>query len=558
VFALVLLLRFVVRKEEHPNLPPTPFFFQEQPQQRQAQGPRFRRPSTLVRPPVSDVPNDLPRFQIQIASKDVETLRAYFWNGWGGRQRQERPEVLATVLEGGRIYTNVALHLKGAAGSFRSFDDKPALTLNFGKHAPGQRFHDYSKMSLNNSVQDPTYLCEAICRELFNAAGVPAPRAAWATVLINGRDLGLYVMIEGYNKDFLRHYFKNVKGNLYDGGFVQEINPGLAVNSGDHPEDKTDIQRLSAAASEADIARRWTRLNEVLDMDRFITLLAMDIILCNWDGYALNRNNYRLYHDLDTDRMVFMPHGMDQMFAYPPGRYSPEDSIQPMMKGLVARAVMSTPEGGRRYLARMDVLRTNLFIEEKLIGRVQEMAQHIHPTLAAYNPTVAQWHEAAVANLCDRIQRRIRSVTQQLAIPRETMAFDASGTAPVSPWNEVVKTQGADLQIDTVNEAGRTLLHFAALARGGTGSWRTRVRLAGGQYRFEGRARVSPNAVGSRLCLRISGMRVLPQTVTGTDWIPLSQTFFVEGLSEVILVCEFAGARGEAWFDVDSLRLVRE
>jgi hypothetical protein len=109
-------------------------------------GRRFRRPPTRVRPPVSKVPADLWRIQIEIASSDVEKLRGYYWNGWRG-DRVERPEVVATVREGGTVYTNVALHLKGAAGSFRPFDDKPALTLNFSRHGANQQFHGYSKIS---------------------------------------------------------------------------------------------------------------------------------------------------------------------------------------------------------------------------------------------------------------------------------------------------------------------------------------------------------------------------------------------------------------------------
>jgi hypothetical protein len=486
-------------------------------------------------------------------------LRGYIWNGWRGRARQERPEVQVTVLEDGHIYTNVALHLKGAAGSFRPYDDKPALTLNFSKHAPGQRFHGHSKVSLNNSVQDPSFLCEALCRELYNAAGVPAPSAEWATALVNGRDLGLFVMIEGYNKDFLRKHFKNTKGNLYDGGFVQEVNPGLNVNSGEHPDDRSDLRRLLAVASDPNNDTRWSKLEQVLDMDRFISFVVMDILLCNWDGYALNRNNYRLYHDLDTDRMIFMPHGLDQMFDMPPGRYRPDGPIQPLMRGLVARAVLNTREGSERYLDRMESLRTNLFIEERLIRRVHELSQRIRPTLAAYDSTLARRHDAAVASLCDRIQRRVRSVTEQLQAARQTVDFDTSGTAQITIWNEAAKSQRADLLLDTVQESGRTFLHFAAQPGGGTGSWRTRVRLQPGQYRFEGRARVSASAVGGSVCLRISGDRPPPQTATDTSWMSLSHTFNVEGFnSEVTLVCEFSGPAGEAWFDIESLRLVRQ
>lgn len=92
--------------------------------------------------------------------------------------------------------------MKGSAGSFRDFNDKPAMTLNFTKHKKGQTFHGYSKISLNNSVQDPTYLSEAICREMFVEAGVPAPRVEHATVVLNGQELGPYVALGGLGKAF--------------------------------------------------------------------------------------------------------------------------------------------------------------------------------------------------------------------------------------------------------------------------------------------------------------------------------------------------------------------
>ena len=72
----------------------------------------------------------VPQIQITISDEGMATLRRYHWK-WGGND-SERVQVRATVKEGAGVYTNVAIHLKGAAGSFRPVDDKPGLTLNFG------------------------------------------------------------------------------------------------------------------------------------------------------------------------------------------------------------------------------------------------------------------------------------------------------------------------------------------------------------------------------------------------------------------------------------------
>jgi DNA-binding transcriptional MerR regulator len=557
-FAVVLLLRYVVWRDYYAprnTYRPNVASWQER------QPRRFTRPPTVVPTPVSPVPKDLPRLEIEIAPKDAEILRGYYWNGMRG-QPQERPEVLATVREGQTVYTNVAVHLKGAAGSFRPFDDKPALTLNFRKHAPGQRFHEYSKISLNNSVQDATYLCEVLCRELCLAAGVPVPRADWATVLINGRDLGLYVLLEGADKDFLRRHFKNVKGNLYDGGFCQDVNPNLEVSSGEKREDRSDIQRLLEVVGEPDPKALWPRLGGVLDLERFVSLLAFEVLTCHWDGYALNRNNYRLYHDPDSDRMVFIPHGLDQMFGLPvrERRSSVDSSIQPLMKGVVARAVMRTPEGCELYLERLEALRDGLLQEEALLRRVRELQRRIRPTLEAYDPAWAGRHDAEVATLCSHISMRIRSVDEQLRMPREPFAFAPDGTASLTNWTETYVPRTARFFLDQVEEEGRTLLRIAALSQGGSASWRFRALLEPGRYRFEGRARASAQAVGSRVSLRISGSPSRSgRVVAGTEWVPLAYDFETEGaLSDVTLVCEFTGARGEVWFDASSLRLVRQ
>jgi len=105
------------------------------------------------------------RIQIEIPPEGADKLRRYHWQGWSRGQTQKRENVKAIVREGGKVYRDVAVHLKGAAGSFRPFDDRPALTLNFDKFVKDQTFHGLEKFSLNNSVQDPSYLNEKICRE---------------------------------------------------------------------------------------------------------------------------------------------------------------------------------------------------------------------------------------------------------------------------------------------------------------------------------------------------------------------------------------------------------
>lgn len=517
---------------------------------------RWNRGDVEIRAAKRPVPADLWRIQIEIKPADADKLRAYWWDGWHGAQR-DRPEVPATVREGDTVYTNVAIHLKGSAGSFQHFDQRPALTLNFSKNAKGQNFHGYTKISLNNSRQDPSRISEIVCRELFDAAGVPVPRADHATVILNGRDLGLYVLTEGWGKPFLKRYYKNVAGNLYDGGFVQDINGNMGVNSGDNQEDRSDLRRLTAAANEPDRNKRWERLKEVLDVDRFATFLALEVMTCHWDGYALNRNNYRLFHDLESDKMIFMPHGMDQMFGW--GRSSPNASIDPGMEGLVARAFVGTTNGHRLFRERIATLRTNLFDAQRLTNRVMELNRRIRPTLEAYGEDWAQAQDMAALELCRRIEERAQSITEQLSFPKEPLQFDPEGAVRLSGWKPRVTTQERrPIAFDRAELDGSGTLHITMARGGGAGSWRTRVLLDPGHYRIEGRARTSGVQGAGGVCLRISGSRNQSRA-SDDEWRTFAFDFEVsEPMSEVELVCELEARRGEAWFDETSLRLVRK
>ena len=282
------------------------------------------------------------------------------------------------------LYTNVAIHLKGGPGSYRQLQDLPAFTLNFDKFAEGQTFHGLKKIHLNNSVQDRSFLSEKISRELFEAAGVPAPRAGNAKVTFNGRDLGLYVLVEGVNKQFLHRYFKDAKGNVYDGHSGTDVTDSLPTNSGEEPKSRL---RALADATKEPLDTRLASLEKTLDLDRFLSFLAMEMMLWHWDGYTMNRNNFRIFHDRDSDRMVFLPHGLDQVLGKPRGPILPERTA-----GLVAHSVLEIPEARRRYRERVAQLSTNVFRADAIIDRIHEVAEKIEGVLLETDVQAAKAH----------------------------------------------------------------------------------------------------------------------------------------------------------------------
>jgi hypothetical protein len=356
----------------------------------------------------------------------MAALRHYRWFR-GNPANTNRPTALARVIEGDTVFTNVVVHSKGAFGSFRPIDHRPALTLNFDKSAPGQEFHDMTKISLNNSVQDPTCIHEKLSRELFAAADVPVPRADHAVVTLNGRKLGLYVLTEGFGKRFLKRHFKKANGNLYDPGYLEDVDrpENIRLDVGHHPDGFSALQRLAAALRQRDADARFRELDQVLDVDRFLSMLAVEVMVCHWDGYSMNRNNYRFYYDPGSARLVFMPHGMDQILGI--DRPNLDLPLVPPLEGQVARALVSTPEGRVRYLKRVRVLYQTLFRPDALCRRVRQIDSKIAPEmqhpetrwpLRAQNPrafiTTSGSHAMDIENLCTRITTRAGNLRRQL------------------------------------------------------------------------------------------------------------------------------------------------
>jgi spore coat protein H len=336
-------------------------------------------------------------FQLEIAPAAMKALR-----------EQPRQWAKATLRMGHEVYDDVEVHVKGSPhGSFQPVDRRPCLTVCFNRFVSTRRFRGLRKIHFNNAAEDPTFMTEILCGGLCRQAGLPTARSGYATLTLNGRALGLYVLKEGLTKEFLAQYFRRTDGVLYDGGFRQDIDQELEVIGGEAPEKQADRLALLAAAQEADPVRRWERLQQVLDTDRFVTLLAMTTIMWNWDSYPTYQNNYRLYHDPESDKLVFIPHGMDQMF------WQPQGPIYPRMSGLVAVAVMRVPAARKLYRERLATLHANVLKVEALTSRVDQLAAVIRP----YKPDT----DIQAARLKRLIAGRAQSISQQLQADQESV-----------------------------------------------------------------------------------------------------------------------------------------
>lgn len=491
----------------------------------------------------------IPRLVIELDDAACDALR-----------QTARKYATGVLRENGRTtYEEVSFKLKGAAGSFREFDDLPSFTVKMDRGNKDQRFHGLQKFQLNKSPQDGTYLHELLGSDIFSEAGILAPRVTHARVWINDRDMGLYVVKEGFDRTLIKRGFEASDGNLYDGGFCQDVDAELEKDEGSGPDDRSDLIELLAICTEPDLVQRWTRIAEVVDVEAFLTFMALEQMLGHWDGYCFNRNNYRLYFDPESKKAYFLPHGMDQLLG------DPEASILDSPPAIVAGAIMKNPAWRAAYRKRVGEL-LPLFDADKLKKRVDQVAKRLQPALEDFNKDEANAHKVAVSDLKNRLEARERSLKDQKGQPDpKPLVFRTDQPEKLLKWR--VNSECEDASLTEEKDNGIMLLKIATGKSGRcVASWRRGVLLPRGKYRFHAVIRAKDvvalpgdeNAPGVGAGLRLSVGTRENSLVGSNDYKAVDFEFEVtEEAADVELVIELRASKGFIAIKAESLSLTK-
>ncbi len=284
----------------------------------------------------------------------------------------------ATVTVDGETHADVGVRKKGFLGS--QSDTKPALKLRFDKYVDDQSLGGVmERMTLNNSVQDPSMVNTCLSYRVFAAAGSPAPRCNFATVSVNGKDLGLYVHVEEIKAPFLSRHFESAAGNLYEGtvsDFTPDYRGTIEKKTNEDAADWSDIDAVVAAVGDpADAGLE--ALGEIVDLDRFLSCWATEVLVGHWDGYAGDRNNYHFYRE-PNGPFLFIPWGTDDTFHLKDDP-NPFDNIAnppPSVLALTAipNRLYNDPDWRVKYAARLTEILDTVWAEDELLAAVDDMA----------------------------------------------------------------------------------------------------------------------------------------------------------------------------------------
>ena len=262
-------------------------------------------------------PSVLRSIQLTMLPSDWDVIR---------RDTSYSIQVPATLtIDGTTLPSQVTVRRKsGFALTGINLPSRVALKVYLDTFDDDQGFMGVNKLSLEGSTFNPIlegiswWLHQSAATAGLYGAGYDPALAAWTTVGVNGRNLGLYLNVEDRGKRFLKNRDTYVSGQtwLFKRSTVEmEVD----VGSGTSPQNGVlcfapfgDPRSLCAAPS--DDASVMSMLSSHVDVSAMVTMWAVDAFMCNWDSMLGNGNNHfwadftyagaplRRYYPWDLDR----------------------------------------------------------------------------------------------------------------------------------------------------------------------------------------------------------------------------------------------------------------
>ena len=212
---------------------------------------------------------------------------------------------------------------------------KKSWKLKFNEFVPGREIRGLEKLNLNGHQNDVSIVRGKLAWDVYNAFGVPSPRASMVRLTINDGSLvdGVFVNAEQIDDEFLAAWFGDDTGNLYQCAYkgaradLRFVPPGDAAAYANLGSPTYELENDSGANQHADLAAfiafieqadDATFAAEIVDrfsVDNFLRSLAVDCVNGHWDNMWYGANNFFLYANPGTGRLEYIPYDLDNTYG---------------------------------------------------------------------------------------------------------------------------------------------------------------------------------------------------------------------------------------------------
>ena len=335
--------------------------------------PRGRRLTKVGTPGPRLTEQDVTLYPDSVPLYDAATLRTFFvefehpdWEAELEAFWHTDVEVPATLRVDGKAYRDVGMSFRGN----NSFTNVPAglkrpfsITIDF---VHDQHLSGYRSLNLLNSNQDPSFLRSLLFLDVARQY-IPAQKANFVRVVVNGESWGVYVNQETFSKEFVRERFGQQAGtrwkspnNSVGGGFSYLGDSIPLYRRWYEQKGKEDtvawrkliqVTKVLKETPPEDLARA---LEPLMDVDEVLRYLALDVALANQDGYWKDGSDFNV-HLATNGRFSVLFHDVNEGFRSS-GRPVPGTQPDPLVtlddtNKALRHKLLAVPALRDRYLA---------------------------------------------------------------------------------------------------------------------------------------------------------------------------------------------------------------
>ena len=232
------------------------------------------------------------------------TMDSYYAN--------DQDELLYGTCEiNGVNYDSVGVAYKGNS-TYNENNLKNPLKIKLAEVFDFQQYHNCQTLKLSNGFKDPSFVREVLSYEIGRKY-MDMPLSNYATVYINDQYYGLFVSSESINGDFMEKRFYCDDDNVrvkcnpdYGSGSssMEYLGSDTTLYYSSY-EMKSDFGWTELADLCNQLQNNLANIEQVLDVDAAIWMLAFDNVLVNLDSYiGPLKQNYYLIQD---DNGIFHP-----------------------------------------------------------------------------------------------------------------------------------------------------------------------------------------------------------------------------------------------------------
>jgi hypothetical protein len=230
--------------------------------------------------------------------------------------------LLASCIVNGEPFDSVGVKYKGNS-TYSANNAKNPLNIKLDYTIGSQDYDGFYTLKLSNGDKDPSFVREVLSYEVTRKY-MFAPLCNYAKVYINGSYYGLFSSAESINKKFVSERFLSNEDNplfkcnaistQYGGSSLAYLGTSQAPYEVSY-EIQSDAGWPELMALTDAIENDPSNVEDILDIDRAIWMVAIDNVLVNLDSYISQMvQNYYLFYD-DNDRFDCVKWDFNESFG---------------------------------------------------------------------------------------------------------------------------------------------------------------------------------------------------------------------------------------------------